>query len=80
MVEKGMKRTDELVRGDDKWAHLEEEVAVVSLSAGDQQWQTMRKAVAFSKQPAKAAPIENMTPKTIQGPNLPQKMALALDA
>ena len=71
--------TDEVTRGDDIWARIQEEVPEVSTSASNQEKRTIRKAAAFSKQPAKADPIENTTPKIAKAPKVPRKKALALD-
>jgi len=67
------KRTDKVTRDDDEWAHIDSEVPEVSTGASNQEMGTIRKAVAFSKQPAKADPIQNMTPKTAQAPKVPPK-------
>jgi hypothetical protein len=69
------KRTDEVTRGDDNQARIEEKV---STSASNQEKGNIRKAVAFSKQPAKADPIENTTPKTAKAPKDPRQNAPAL--
>jgi len=73
------KRKDQVTRGDDKRALIEEEVLEVSTSASNQEKRSIRKAVAFSKQPAKADPFENMTPKTSKAPKVPRNKAPALD-
>jgi len=73
------KWTDEVTRGDDKQACIEEEVPEVATTARNQEKRTIRQAVAFSKEPAKADHIENRTPNTPNTPNLPQKDAPALD-
>jgi hypothetical protein len=78
-VEVRRKRTDEVTRGDDQRARIEEEVPEVSTSARNQRKRTIRNAVAFSKQPAKEDHIENMTPKTATAPKGPRKKAPALD-
>ena len=70
---------DEVTRGDDIWARIEEEVPEVSTSASNQEQRTIRKAVAFSKQPANADSIENTTPKTAKAPKVPRKKLPALD-
>jgi hypothetical protein len=51
-------------------ARIEDEVPEVSTSASNQEKRTIRNAVASSKQPAKADPIENTTPKTAKVPIL----------
>ena len=53
-----------MASGDHMWAYMEEEVLEVSTSASNQEIGTIRKAVAFSKQAAKADSIKNTTPKT----------------
>jgi hypothetical protein len=78
-VDQRRKRTDEVTRGDDKRAYTEEVVPGVSTSASNQEKRNIRKAVAFSKQPAKADPFENTTPKTPKAPKVPRKKAPALD-
>jgi len=78
-VDERRKRTDELTRGDDKLAHIEENVLEVSTSASNQEKGTIRKAVAFSKQLAKADRIENTTPKTPEVLKVPQKKPPSLD-
>jgi hypothetical protein len=78
-VDERWKRTEEVTRGDDQRARIEQEVPEVSTSAGTQDKGRIRKAVAFSKQPAKADPIENATLKTAMAPKVPRKKALALD-
>jgi hypothetical protein len=78
-VDERRKRTDELTMGDDKRARIEEEVAEVSTSASNQEKRNIRKAVAFSKQPAKADPIENTTPKPAKALKVPREKALAMD-
>jgi len=54
-------------------------LTLVQTSASNHKKQTIRKVVAFSKQPAKADPIENTTSKTAKAPKVPQKQAPALD-
>jgi hypothetical protein len=78
-VDERRKRTYEVTRGDDKRAHIEEEVPEVSTSASNREKRTIRKAVAFRSQQAQADPIENMTAKTAKAPKVPSKKALALD-
>jgi hypothetical protein len=78
-VDERRKRTDEVTSGDDKRARIEEEVPEVSTSASNQEKRNIRNAVAFSKQPAKADPIENMTPKPTKIRKVPRKNAAALD-
>jgi len=73
------KRMEVVTRGDEKRACIEEEVPEVSMRASNQKTQTTRKAVAFSKQPAKGDPIENTTPKTPKSLNVPRKTAPALN-
>ena len=74
-----IKRTDEVTRDDDKRTRIVEEVLDVSISASHQEKRTIRIAVAFSKQPAKADPVENMAPKTPQTPEVPRMKAPAPD-
>jgi len=78
-VDERRKRTEEVTRGDEKQARIEEEVPEVSMSASNQEKRTIRQVVAFSKQPAKADPIENTTPKTAKARKVPGKKAPALD-
>jgi hypothetical protein len=69
-----------VTRSDNKLACIEEEVPEVSTSASYQEQQCISKAVAFSKEPAKAEPIENTTPKMAMAPIVPQKHATSLEA
>ena len=78
-VDERRKRTDDVTRGDDKRAPIEEKVPEGSTSACNQEKRTIKKAVAFSKQPAKADPVKNTTPKTPKAPKVPRKKAPALD-
>jgi hypothetical protein len=78
-VDKRWKSTDMASRGGDKWSCMEEEVPEVSMSASTQEKRTIRKAVAFRKQPAKADTIGNRTPKITKAANAPRKTAPALD-
>jgi hypothetical protein len=70
-VDKRRKRTDDVPRGDDKRARIEEEVPEVSTTASNHEKRTIREAVAFSKQPVKADPIENTTPQAAKAPKVP---------
>jgi len=78
-VDERWMRTKEVTTGDDRCACIEEEVLEVLTSTSKQENWTIRKAVAFNKQPAKTDPIENTTPKTPKTPNGLQKKAPALD-
>jgi len=78
-MNKRRKSMDEVTTGDDKWACIEEEVLGVSTSASNQAMRTLMKEVAFIKQPAKADPIENTTPKTTKATKVPWKSAPAQD-
>jgi len=78
-VDERRKGKDKATRDDDKCAPIEEEVPEISKSASNQEKRTIRKAGAFSKQLAKADPVDNMTPKTPKAPKVPRKKALALD-
>jgi len=72
------KRMDEVSRGDDTCARIEKEVRKVSKSASNQEKWTLRKAVAFSKQPATTHSVKNTTPKTPKAQKMPRKKAPAL--
>jgi hypothetical protein len=65
--------------GDDKHILVEEQVLEVLTSASYKEKRTIREDVAFSKQPAKADPIEITTPKNTHDPKEPRSNALALD-
>jgi hypothetical protein len=56
--------TEEVTRCDDMLVATKEEVPEVRTSAGNQEGDNIRKAVAFEKQLAKADPIENTNSKT----------------
>ena len=73
------KRPDEVIRGDDKQARIDKEVPEVTTSASDPEKQTIRQAVAFRKQPAKADPCGITTSKTRKAHNVPRKEVAALD-
>jgi len=77
-VDERRKRTDEVTRGDDKRARIEEEVPEVSTSAGNQEKRTISKAVAFSKLPAKVDLVQITSPETSNSPKVPQKKAPGL--
>jgi hypothetical protein len=68
-----------VTRGDEKRTCIEEEVPEVSTSASNHENRTIRQAVAFSKQPAKADRIRNTTPKTVKAPKVPRMLAPAWD-
>jgi len=78
-VDETGKTTDEVTRGDDKRARIEEEVPDVTTIPSHQDKPTIRKVVACSKQPAKADSIENPTHKSAKAPNVPRKKFPALD-
>jgi len=67
-VDEGRKSTDVVSRGDDKRVCIKEEVPEVSTSISYMEKRTIRKAVAFSKQLAKADPFENITRNTPKAP------------
>jgi len=77
-VDERRKTRDKMTRGDDKRARSEKEVPEDLTSASNQEKRTLRKVVAFSKQPAEVDPIEDTTQKTPQAPQVPQKKAPAL--
>jgi hypothetical protein len=64
-------RTDEVTRGNDKRAHLEEEVPELSMRSSNLEKRTLRIAVALSKQPARAHRIKKTTPKTPEAAKIP---------
>jgi len=77
-VDERRKKTDEVARGDDKGARIEEQFLVVSTSAGNQEKSTISKAVAFSKLPAKADLVEIMNPESSNASTVPQTKSPAL--
>lgn len=78
-MDKSRKRTEEVSRGNDKWACIDKEVPEVSMSVGNQVQRMIRKAVVSNKQWAKTDPIQNTTPKTQKATKVPQEKALALN-
>jgi hypothetical protein len=50
------KSADEVARGDDRRARIEEEVLEASMSASSKEKRTIRKAAGSRKQPAKVDP------------------------
>jgi len=60
-------------------ACIEEEVPVVSTSASNQKKHTIRKALSFSKQPAKVDLIENATQLDPKGSETAAKATPALN-
>ena len=78
-MDRAQRWKDQVTMADVKRAHIEEGVPEVSMSASNQEKRTIRIAVAFSEQPARAQPIENTTPKTPQALEVPRKTAPALD-
>jgi len=72
-------RMDMVIRCNDKWEHIEEEVPAVSTSASNQRKWTIKKEVAFSKQLAKVDAIPNTTANTPKAPNVTCKKTHALD-
>jgi len=59
----------EVTRSADKLVCIEEDAPEGSTSASNQDKRPIRKAVAFSKQPAKADAIDNATPRPQRLPN-----------
>jgi len=57
------KSTDDVMKCDDKWGRIKEEVPEVSMSTSNQEMQIIRKTVVLIKQAAKVDPIENTTPR-----------------
>lgn len=70
VVDKGGRRRDQVMQCDEMWVHTEEQVSDVSPSASNQIMQTIRKAVAFSRQPAIVDSINNMAGQTLWAPML----------
>jgi len=78
-VDERRQRMDKVSSGDDQRARIKKVVPEVSTSASNQQYQSIRKAVAFGKQPANLDPIKIATPSTPKALKMPWNEALALD-
>ena len=70
-VDERRQRMDKVSSGDDQRARIKKVVPEVSTSASNQQYQSIRKAVAFGKQPANLDPIKIATPSTPKALKMP---------